>query len=108
MNTPEDIFSLCAWCGKHIPDDVEVFSMGGKARPNFDMSRHEGGILQIEVGSGDKVVSVFVPTEDSSAKADGNDFLFMTCSLSCTEKLEEAMLRDKNLGDALDSIGMLQ
>ena len=30
--------STCGWCGKHIPDDTEVYSGGGKARPGIALA----------------------------------------------------------------------
>ena len=67
------------------------------------MSEYEGGIMPIEIISIDKVVFTIVPPADSPAREDGNDFLCMTCSLSCANSLKNALEEDIELGKKLEA-----
>ena len=87
----------CGWCRRHIPPNVEVFGGGGKARPGIDLSEHFGQVLLVYLIDADKTVPVAVAGKDSEARREGYDFVYMTCSKACAEKLREAFQKDIEL-----------
>ena len=101
--TVERAMRQCAWCNNHISEDVEVFGIGGRFGPGMDLSEYEGGVMPVEIITCDRTIFTFVPTADSPAREDGNDFLCMTCSLSCANSLKEALDRDIELGKTLEA-----
>ena len=107
MIDPEEVFSTCAWCNKSIAADSEVFGMGVKIRPDFDLSGYKGDVMPINLTCVDKTIHVFVTPDDSEAKNDGKDLMITACSEQCSQDLKEALNEDKTLGDSLEDIGML-
>ena len=95
----EDAASVCAWCGKHIPEDSEVFGFGAKVRPGFDLER-DGNVIELALDATRKAL-VIVPTEDSEAKQMGWDLLFTVCSEECARTLKETVQEHM---DFIDSI----
>ena len=102
---PEPFLSLCAWCGKAIPENTECFGAGGKTRDGINVRKHEGRVIIMVTG--DREVPCLVTTRDSQAKKDGKDLMFMLCSELCGQKLKAAFRQDRALiGDSpLDSFG---
>ena len=47
----EDLTSTCAWCGKRVSEDVEVFGLGARARAGVDLRGVEGTIIPLSLGS---------------------------------------------------------
>lgn len=88
---PVSFVTTCAWCGKGIPEDTEVFSIGAKARPGVDLKDQEGSIIPLPLHLVRKIVPAMIPTSDSEAKKDGYDMVFMVCSRSCGEALRQAL-----------------
>ena len=93
--------STCGWCGKTIPPNTEVFSAGGKVRPGVDLSDKAGQVLPMYLFGLDKTVLVGVAGLDSDARRDGWDFVFMTCSRACGDRLRAAFQDEIELGDEL-------
>jgi hypothetical protein len=89
----------CAWCEDEIPDDVEVFTIGAKAKPGIDLTETEGTIVPLHLIRANKTVSAMVPTRDSPAAKDGHDLMFMVCSQSCAQALSNALENDWKLAD---------
>jgi hypothetical protein len=79
----------CAWCQKAIPDDAELFSIGARARPGVELTTHEGKYLDISLEKEGRVVRAIVAADDSPAKAEGYDLLFVTCGERCADELTE-------------------
>ena len=79
----------CAWCQKAIPDDVELFSVGAKAKPGVDLTRREGELLDIFLEKEGRSVKAVVVTLDSPAKMEGYDLLFVACSEGCAKELKD-------------------
>ena len=88
----------CAWCEKAIPDDVELFSVGAKARPGVDLTSHEGAHLDIFLEAAGRAVRAIVVTGDSPAKREGYDLLFVACSQRCASELKEGVGREIVVG----------
>jgi len=97
----------CTWCKQLISDDMEVFGMGVKLRPNVDLSEYKGKVMPVSLTCVDKTIHVIVTSDDSDAKRDGKDLMIMTCSEQCAQDLKKALNEDKTLGDSLEEIGML-
>jgi hypothetical protein len=89
----------CAWCGALISDEDEVFALSAIANPFYkkQLKRREGQILPIHLVLTEKVVDAIVVAEDSQAKSEGYDFIFMLCSEACAMNLKEALLQEKTL-----------
>jgi hypothetical protein len=98
---PEKALGRCAWCGKAIPDDVEVFGVDGKLRPGVDLSAFEGAGVRIALASCNKNLIAIVPAADSDARRVGKEILFMTCSEACGFALKSAVQQDLALGEML-------
>ncbi len=97
----EKIVSTCAWCQKRIPKDSEVFSLGTKVKPEFNLKNQEGGAMQMFLATTGKMVFAIVPTSDSQAKRDGNDLIFMICSQSCGRALKKALQEELDFIDKI-------
>ncbi len=97
----EEVLGKCAWCGKTIPKDSEVFALGGKKRPGIDLAEYEGGAIRIALFEQNRDVAAIVPSADSQACRDGRDFMFMVCSETCGSELKAALEVESALGNAL-------
>ncbi len=95
----EDAIRICAWCGKHIPENTELFSVNAKARPGVDLE-HEGNVLALALDATRTALAI-IPTPESEAKKAGWDVLFVVCSEECGRSLRETV--QSNI-DLLDSI----
>ncbi len=95
------ITSICAWCGKRIPKDAEVFSLGAKARAGVDLASYEGKAFQLTLTQPPKTLVAIVPTHDSQAKKEGNDLLFAICSQRCGQALKQALQRQIDMIDRI-------
>jgi hypothetical protein len=89
----------CSWCEDEIPEDVEVFTIGAKAKPETDLSEAEGTIIPVSLIQANRTVSAMVPTRDSPAAKDGHDLMFMVCSQSCAQALSNALENDRKLAN---------
>lgn len=91
----EDVLRTCAWCNKTIAPNIEVFSLGAKAQKGTYIERYRGSAIQMQLRHVDRTVSAIVPTSDSQARKDGNDFLFMLCSEQCAKQLRRALVKER-------------
>jgi hypothetical protein len=98
---PEKALSRCAWCRKKIGDDVPVYSVGAKKRPGADLSPFEGHGVRMTLVARKRDVIALVPIEDSDARREGYDLLFMVCSEECAAALKSTMEEEVRLGDSL-------
>jgi len=107
MKTQDDISFdqtaslLCAWCNDEIPDDVEVFTIGAKARPGIDLGKAAGKIIPITLLLEKRQVLAIVPTRDSPAVKDGHDLIFMVCCESCAQALRNGLQKDWDIEGTL-------
>jgi hypothetical protein len=93
--------TTCGWCGRKIPPDTEVFGGGGKVRPGVDLTAHAGHVLPIHLVGPYKTVLVAVCSEDSEARREGHDFMYMTCSEACARSLKTAFEGEIEMGKRL-------
>ena len=91
----------CAWCGRAIPDEHEVFGMGARARPEVDLEPYRGRTIEVHIATLGRKVPAIVVSADSEAAREGKDFVFMTCSETCAAALKAAVGEDVQLGREL-------
>ncbi|NLX20538.1 MAG: hypothetical protein GXY55_02555 [Phycisphaerae bacterium] len=96
----------CAWCGRRIPDDHEVYGLSGKAAKGMDLTEWEGSIMPLELVSKEESIPVIVTAANSQAKKDGKDFIFMLCSEECGAMLKTALEGEKSLIEEIVSFQM--
>lgn len=84
----------CAWCGSYIAGESEAFGFGVTARPEVDLSKYRGGMMDIDLISLKKTIPAIVVGLNSQAARQGHDMYFMTCSKSCAKKLNDAIERE--------------
>ena len=94
----KEALSKCAWCQSHIDDHMEVFGFGAKLKSNVDLSEYESHCIQIGLGSEEKSVFAMVTAQDSEAKNDGKDVMFLVCSEKCGKKLKKVLEKEISLG----------
>jgi hypothetical protein len=94
-----DPLPTCAWCEDEIPEDVEVSTIGARAKPGIDLSEAEGTVIQLSLIQANRTVSALIPTKDSPATRDGHDLIFMVCSQSCAQALSNALENDWKLAN---------
>lgn len=80
----------CGWCGKGVGEDDPVYGVSAVARKGIDLSLVQGKVIELVLGTSDKVVLVAVSAFDSPAKAEGADLVGMTCSEECGRRLKLA------------------
>ena len=95
---------MCAWCHRIIAEDEERFARGARAR---ESERHKitgkgGSVVSIKLTVMDREILAIVPTDESPAKAEGNDVVFQTCSTACADELEHTLMEEWKL---IDKIG---
>ena len=87
----DKLLHTCAWCTQTIKGDTGVYGFGAKARPGVDLSDKEGQFVTMTLALSKKTIIALVPTHFSTAKAEGYDLVFMTCSQECAQELKEAL-----------------
>jgi hypothetical protein len=103
----EEALGKCAWCDKKIAEDSEVFGFGATIQPDADLSKYEGEAIALPIVTGDRSVPMLVTSEDSEAKRDGNDLMFMVCSEKCGQDMKIALEVEKSQGDIFAEIKKL-
>jgi hypothetical protein len=87
INIPDS----CAWCDNIISEFSEHFALKVKMRPGFDIAQLQGTVQMVELKKTKKIIPVIFVTEDSDAKKEGYDMLFMLCSEKCSKRLKNAL-----------------
>lgn len=95
----EKLLHTCAWCLQPILPGSETFGFGAKARPGIDLADKEGQFVSLKLAIPNRIVVALVPTSTSTAKAEGYDLVFITCSESCAEDLKEALDLERDVFD---------
>lgn len=95
IRTDDEVFEICAWCKKSIPEDDEVFGVGGTFPEKSDLKQKDGEKVTFDLKGADKDVSGFAPPFYSDARQEGQDVLFMLCSEECRDDLKEAFGKEK-------------
>lgn len=100
----KEALSKCAWCQKQISDDMEVFGLGAKLKPNVDLSEYENHCIEIDLVSEEKLVYMMISAQGSQAKSEGKDCMFLVCSEECGKKLKDVLEKEISLGKMFNSI----
>ena len=100
----QEALQNCAWCEGHVSDDAEVVAFGAKLQPGIDLSDYQSHCIEITLITEQKDIYALVTSEDSEARNDGKDLMFMTCSDSCGIKLKEALEREVAAGNLLEQV----
>jgi hypothetical protein len=100
----KEALSKCAWCQNQISDDMEVFGLGAKLKPNVDLSEYENHCIQIDLVSEEKPVYMMISAQGSQAKSEGKDCMFLVCSERCGKKLKDVLEKEISLGKMFNSI----
>ena len=98
------VLSTCCWCSKRIGSENEVFSLGCRKQAGIDISKYEGDIMPMITLNQRKTLWTIVSPADSDARKEGNDFLFVLCSVECGKELKEALQTDIDFGDIIRSV----
>ena len=99
---PDDWFGRCAWCQEEIPEGHEVLGVPAKLRPGQVRKEWAGTIQPLRLVVARRTVPMMVVSEDSPAKRDGKDAMFMVCSDACGRELQDALRNDIDMGTILD------
>ena len=96
----EQVTHICAWCGRQIEEETELFSLGAKARPGVMLPGPTGGVISMSLRPQvDKTIYALVPTSTSQAKREGNDLLFVLCSRACALALKSTLQQQLDFAD---------
>ena len=102
--TNEDVLSRCAWCGKGIDEEAEVYGLGAAFHPGVDLSEYESQVIELKMIKENRIVPMIIAAKASDAKKAGHDAMFMTCSNECANEMRETLLEEKSIGNMLKSI----
>ncbi len=100
----KEALSRCAWCQNRIYDDMEVFGFGAKLKPDVDLSEYESHCIQLDLVSEEKPVYMMVTAQDSEAKREGKDCMFLVCSEACGKKLKDVLEKEISLGKMFNTV----
>jgi hypothetical protein len=100
----EDVLGRCAWCGKGIDEEAEVFGVGAVFCRDIDLSEYESQVIELKILTENRVLPMIIAAKASDAKKAGHDAMFMTCSEECANEMKETLLEEKSIGDILKDI----
>jgi hypothetical protein len=86
----------CSWCMKKIKDDRECFGLSVKFVEGVDFKKEEGTITSVFLLSRNTSVPMIVVAEDSEAKKQGQDGIFVLCSDKCGLKMKKTINEEFN------------
>ena len=100
----KEALSRCAWCQSQITDHMEVFGLGARLKSDVDLSEYEGHCIELGLASEDKTVYMMVTAQDSEAKNEGKDGMFLVCSEKCAKKLKKVLEQGIFLGEMFETV----
>ena len=100
----KEALGQCTWCRSKITDQMEVFGIGAKLRPDADLSDFENHCIQIDLVSEARSLYMMVTADGSEAKNDGNDGMFLICSEACGRELKHVLNEEIALGKLFNSV----
>ena len=99
-----DALSKCAWCQNSISEDMKVVGVGAKLKPDVDLSEYESHCIQISLVSEEKPIYMMVTAQDSEAKKEGSDAMFLLCSIECGKKLKHVLAKEVSIGNMFGTV----
>jgi hypothetical protein len=100
----EGVTNVCGNCGRRIPEDHEVFSLGAKAHPGMLRKDEEGTAIRLTLAYRDEPLAAIVVPSDAPAKRDGYDLVFVACSPKCAKALKRLLQREMHLISDVGSV----
>jgi hypothetical protein len=94
----EEALKNCAWCGSKIDEFDEVFSVDSRVVPGIELQKYQSHCIQIDLISQEKTLNAMVTADDSSAKAQQKDLMFLVCSETCSEELKATLVKEAAAG----------
>jgi len=95
------VMTTCSWCGQKIGKDGPIYALGCKKHPDIDISKYEGKVMPVKITTSGKTIWSIVPSADSDARRNGNDFMFTLCSEKCGDELKEVLDIEKEFGELI-------
>ena len=99
-----EALSQCAACRGNIDEMTEVFGLGVKLKPEFDLSEFETHCIEVALVSEEKPVYMMVTAQGSEAKNEGKDGMFLLCSESCAKQLKQVLEKEVSLGKMFETV----
>lgn len=90
----------CAWCGRSVEGDDEVFGIGVKLAVPVVGQSGSAGVVHLPLPSEERMVAAVPARGGSEAQRDGWDLTVMVCSEQCARELEEALQRETQIAIA--------
>ena len=87
----------CAFCDKEMSSSEEVFGMGVKLKEGLDYPSEVGRMTLVELPVQDKTYECMVTADNSRAKMEGWDLVFMVCSEKCGGELRGILATEEDL-----------
>jgi hypothetical protein len=87
----------CSLCMKKINEDKECFGLSVKFVKGVNLKQDEGTIKSIYLTTRNTSVPMIVVAEDSEAKKQGQDGIFVLCSDKCGVKMKKTINEEINL-----------
>jgi len=80
----------CSWCKRAIPEDQEHFMLGAKVLKSRLLPTR-AGVVELSIAAKKKKIHAIVPAENSTAKKEGKDVLFVVCCEDCAQALSQVL-----------------
>lgn len=87
----------CAFCDKEMSSSEEVFGMGAKLKEGLDYPSEVGRMTPVELPVQGKTYECMVTADNSRAKLEGWDLVFMVCSEKCGSELRDILEMEGDL-----------
>jgi hypothetical protein len=87
----------CAWCDQKVGENSPVYGLNAKARSQDLIQGKDGTFMPFHLAQAQKTVYGAVVTDDSEAKQQGWDFVFMACSQRCAQALKDALQKELDI-----------
>ena len=91
----------CAWCGKRIRSGAAVYGLGVKLREGLEYPGGVGRVTSVELPLHGRSFQCMVTADDSQARLEGWDLIFMLCGEDCGSELREVLREEEGLFEAI-------
>lgn len=87
----------CAFCEKRIRSGSEVYGLGVKLREGLEYPGGVGRMTTVHLPLQGRAYQCMATADDSQAKLEGWDLIFMVCSEKCGSELKDVLEEEKGL-----------
>jgi len=91
----------CAFCGRRIEGNAEVYGLGARLREEFKYREAVGRATAVHISAGGREIECLVAADGSQAKLEGWDLIFMVCSEGCGADLKALLEEERQLFDEI-------